>query len=99
MRHAHAVFNAAKVAADQAVVRRNLRIEKAKFRLRNKGEKVNIVNAMMEDDEIIVALEEELSVVESKVKLLDAVAMGYADIRDAASREITRRIGERAQAD
>lgn len=99
MRHAHAVFNAAKVAADQAVIRRNLRIEKAKFRLHNKGEKVNIVNAMMEDDETIVALEEELSVVESKVKLLDAVAMGYADIRDAASREITRRIGERAQSD
>lgn len=99
MRHAHAIFNAAKLAADEAALKRDLRLAKAKFRLRHKGEKLNVINAMMEEDENIVDLEEKFSEVEAKVKLLDAIAEGYEDIRNASSREITRRIGERAATD
>lgn|SRR5215469_8987543 len=99
VRHAHAIFNAAKVADDVAVLKRELRMEKAKFRMRHKEEKVNVVQAMMEDDDGIVEIEEKLLEVETQQGILDAVASGYADLRDAASREITRRMSERAAVD
>lgn len=98
MRHAHAIFNVAKLATDAAAIKRDLRLEKAKFRLHNKKEKVNIVNAMMEEDETISELEDRLQEVETKAALVSAIAEGYEDIRNAASREMTRRLGERAQA-
>lgn len=99
VRHAHAIFAAAKLSADAASLKRELRLEKAKFRLHHKKEKVNVVAAMMDEDEEISALEEKLQEVETKEDLLNAVAAGYADLRDAASREITRRMGERAAVD
>lgn len=99
VRHSHAIFNAAKVAADAAAIKRDLRLAKAKFRIRHKSEKVNVVAAMMEDNDAISELEDKLLEVEVKVELLDAVAAGYADLRDAASREITRRTRERAAVD
>jgi len=74
-------------------------MEKAQFRMRHKEEKVNVVQAMMEDDDEIVKLETKLLEVESRRAILDAVASGYADLRDAASREITRRLSERAAVD
>lgn len=99
VRHAHAIFNTAKLAADLAGLKRDLRLEKAKFRLHHKGEKVNIVNAMMEEDKTIVELESRFAEIEAKVNILDAVSTGYEDLRNAASREITRRIGEKASVD
>jgi hypothetical protein len=99
VRHAHAIFAAAKVGSDVAAIKRELRMEKAKFRLRHKPEKVNVVQAMMEDDETITELEDKLLEVEAKEGILSAIAQGYADLRDAASREITRRKDERAAID
>lgn len=99
VRHAHAIFNAAKLSADAAQLKRDMRLEKAKFRLRNKGEKVNVVNSMMEEDDTIVAIEDRLTEVEMKVDLIVAIAAGYEDLRNAASREMTRRLGERAATD
>lgn len=99
VRHAHALFNIAKLATDEAHLKRDLRMAKAKFRLKNKGEKLNIVNAMMEDDEDISEIEDKLIEVAMKVGVLSAVAQGYEDLRNAASREMSRRIGERAQID
>lgn len=99
VRHAHAIFNAAKIGSDSAIVKRELRLEKAKFRLRHKKEKVNVVAAMMDEDETISELEEKLALLDARKDILDAVASGYADIRDAASREITRRTAERASVD
>jgi hypothetical protein len=99
VRHSHAIFNAAKVGADVAAIKRDLRMVKAKFRIRHKKEKVNVVNAMMEDDKEIVKLEAKLAVVEAREDIISALAQGYADIRDAASREITRRTAERASVD
>jgi hypothetical protein len=101
VRHAHAIFAASKLGADAAALKRELRLEKAKFRLKakHKALKVNVVNAMMDQDATISDLEEKLQEVEARGDILDAVAQGYADIRDAASREITRRMGERAATD
>ena len=99
VRHAHSIFNAAKLGSDAATVKRELRLEKAKFRLRHKEEKVNVVAAMMDEDEGIAELESALIEIETRQDVLDAVSQGYADIRDAASREITRRMGERAAVD
>lgn len=99
VRHAHVIFQTAKLAADAAAVKRDLRLEKAKFRLHSRGEKLNVVNALMEEDEVIAELENKLTEVEAKVGILSAVAEGYEDLRNAASREMTRRIGERAATD
>ncbi len=101
VRHAHAIYAASKLGADSAAIKRELRLEKAKFRLkkRHRAEKVNVVTAMMEQDTTISELEDTLQEVEARCDLLDAIAQGYADIRDAASREITRRMGERAAVD
>jgi hypothetical protein len=99
VRHAHAIFNAAKVGADVAAIKRDLRMAKAKFRIKHKKEKVNVVTAMMEDDKEITELEAKLAVVEAREDIITALAQGYADIRDAASREITRRTAERASVD
>src|SRR5215831_5383815 len=74
VRHAHAIFNVAKLAADEASLRRDLRMEKAKFRMRNKDEKLNVVNAMMEDEESIAEIEDKILEVQAKVVVLTAVA-------------------------
>lgn len=99
VRHSHAIFHLARARGDAALLKRDIRIARAKFRIRHKREKVNVVNAMMEDDEEIVKLEGKLAVAEAKVGVLDAVCLGYEDLRNAASREMTRRLGERAATD
>lgn len=99
VRHSHAIFNAAKIGADVAAVKRDLRMEKAKFRIKHKKEKVNVVAAMMEGNDVISELEDKLMELEAREDILQAVAGGYADLRDAASREITRRTSERASID
>ena len=96
VRHAHAIFHVALAGTRLVTERRNLRIVQAKFRLQNKGEMKNIVDAMMEEDEDISSGLDKISTMEAQIKLMEAVAQGYADLRDAASREITRRLGERA---
>jgi len=80
-------------------LRRDLRIAQSKFRVLNSDEKKNIVDAMMEDDPHIAKLFDRISVAEAEVMLLNAVAGGYEDLRNAASREISRRIGEQAPRD
>jgi hypothetical protein len=99
VRHAHAIFNCSILSADLSQLRRDLKIEKSKFRIRNKGEKLNIVNAMMEDDDGIVEIEDKILELEAKVGVLSAIAAGYESLRNAASREISRRLSERAAVD
>jgi hypothetical protein len=67
--------------------------------MRNKDEKLNIVNAMMEDDREILGVMDKILEVEANLGILNAVATGYEDLRNAASREIARRMGERAATD
>lgn len=99
VRHAHAIFNVAKLASEAAQLKRDLKMVKAKFRMKHKGEKLNIVNAMMEGDPEITEFEDRIMEVEAKVGVLTAVSQGYETLRNAASREMSRRIGERAQID
>lgn len=99
VRHAHAIFQAARTQARIATLQRDLRFSEAQFRIRRKSQQLNIVRALMEDDEHITKQRDRVSKAEIEHVLITAVAQGYADIRDAASREITRRLGERAATD
>jgi hypothetical protein len=99
VRHAHAIFNVALLDSDITRIRRDLRIAQAKFRIRNKGELKNVVDAMMEEDQEISNYLDRISDIETKKTILEAVVKAYEGIRNAASREISRRIGERAAVD
>jgi hypothetical protein len=99
VRHSHAVFNAALLESDMLRLKRELRISQAKFRIRNPGKPKNIVDAMMEDDEEIALFLDQISEIEIKLTLMEAVVRTYEGIRNAASREISRQTSERAPID
>lgn len=100
-RHAHAIFRAAVRASSIATIKRNLRFEKAKFRMGKQGEfkhKYELDDAM-EFHPRIAKLEKRLLRFETELQVIDAVAAGYEDLRNAASREMSRRSSEQAQRD
>jgi hypothetical protein len=99
VRHAHAVYNTALLEMDVLRMKRELRMAQAKVRIRHKGQPKNITDAEMEDDEEISALYDEISEVEIKLTLMEAVVKTYEGIRNAASREISRQTSERAPLD
>jgi len=99
VRHAHAVYNTALLEMDVLRMKRELRMAQAKFRIRHKGQPKNITDAEMEEDEEISALYDEISEVEIKLTLMEAVVKTYEGIRNAASREISRQTSERAPID
>jgi hypothetical protein len=99
VRHSHAVFNAALLESDILRLKREVRIAQAKFRIRNPGKPKNIVDAMMEDDEEIARLLDDISSIEIRLTLMEAVVRTYEGIRNAASREISRQTSERAPID
>src|SRR5262245_55286928 len=96
VRHSHAIYHVALAGTRLVRYKRDLRIAQAKFRLQNPGKPKNIVDAMMEDESRISHLMDRIAVADAEIALLGAVAQGYEDIRNAASREISRRIGEQA---
>jgi hypothetical protein len=100
VRHAHALFHVALAGTKLVALRRDMRIAQAKFRLEHTEEKrKNVVDAMMEEDEHLAHLFDRISVAEAHIAMLGAVAQGYEDLRNAASREMTRRISERGPLD
>jgi hypothetical protein len=99
VRHAHAIFQAAKTQARAATLKRTLRFSEAQFRMKHSEEKLNVVQAMMEDDDQITKHRDRISKAEIELGLINAVAEGYEDLRNAASREISRRLGEQAPRD
>lgn len=100
VRHSHALFNMAIVASDLVRAKRDVRIAEAKFRIRHKSEKrKNVVDAMMEDDDEIIAYRDKITDLEAMKEIMEAVVHGYEALRNAASREMSRRIGERAATD
>lgn len=99
VRHAHAIWNVALLDADITRLRRDLRIAQSKFRIKHKGELKNIVDAMMENDQEISDYMDRIADIEIKKTLLDAVVKSYESLRNAASREMSRRLGERAAVD
>ena len=99
VRHAHAIYNAALMESDLIHLKRELRIEQAKFRVRHRGVPKNVVDALMEEDDEIALLLDKISEIDAKRVILDAVVKSYEGLRNAASREISRRMGERAAID
>jgi hypothetical protein len=99
VRHAYAIFQVALAGARVVTLRRDLRIAQAKFRLRNEDKLKNVVDAMFEEDEHISKMLNRISEAEAHATLVEAVAQGYEDLRNAASREMTRRISEQAPRD
>jgi hypothetical protein len=100
-RHAHIIYVAAKRQSRLANVKRRLRIEQAKFRVKNKGEfqnKYEYDDAMLLDDEIVELIERQ-EAIENELQILNAVAKGYEDFFSAASREISRRSSEQPSRD
>jgi hypothetical protein len=91
----------AKTAGDLAMHRRDLRLEQAKYRFRNAE---NYKNKYQLDD--AMALEDDISELmgvitelEAREEVLKAVALGFEDLRNAASREMFRRSTEVAPKD
>jgi hypothetical protein len=99
VRHSHAIYHAALYEMKLARLRRDLRIETAKFRFRFKDQyktKYELDDAMVTDD-LMGHRQDEIVQVEAELTVLNAIATGYEDIRNAASREVSRRTAERAQ--
>lgn len=99
VRHSYALFHSALGASRLVRYRRRLRIAEASFRVRHSGEKKTDVDALMEEDKEISKVRDKIALAEAKQEIVQAVASGYEAIRNAASREISRRLGERAQSD
>lgn len=99
VRHSHAIYHVALRVADLVRLRRDARISEAKFRVRHSGEKKTDVDALMEKNKHIAHVRDRIANLEAEVEILQAVALGYEDLRNAASREMTRRIGEKAATD
>jgi len=98
VRHAHAIYVAARRASRLIMLKRDLKIEYAVQRSRNKGK---YKNKWELDDELLVRpeiqrLEKDIAVIEAELEIINAVAAGYEGIRNGASREMYRRGSEQA---
>lgn len=99
VRYAHSIFALAIKRTDLLARKRELRLAESRWRVRHQGDfktKYEADDAMAEDSKI-AGLEDARVGLETQVELIGAVADGFMAIRDAASREIERRKGERAQ--
>jgi hypothetical protein len=101
VRHSHAIFVAATNAYRLASLRASQRVEAAKFKFRHGDDysrKYELDNALQMDKKFRKR-EDEILDLEAKVELLNAVALSYEDLRNAASREMFRRSSEQAPKD
>jgi hypothetical protein len=101
VRHAHAIFVAAKLSGTLAMIKRELRLEQAKFRIRN-GKKYKTkyeLDDAMQLDEGVFDIYQLQAEKEAELEVVNAVALGYEDLRNAASREMFRRSSEVAPKD
>lgn len=101
VRHSHAIYRAAIYRANAAYLTRDLRLAKARTRARL-ADKYKTKWAL--DDAVskvaeIQELEEELIDAEAHLTVIEALAAGYEDLRNAASREMFRRGVEKAPND
>ncbi len=98
VRHSHVIFVAARRAAQLAALKRDLRFAQAKFRLKNKDDyktKYELDDAM-EYDNTVSDFQDQIAKLDAEKQLLDAIALGYDDLKAAASRELFRRSSENA---
>jgi hypothetical protein len=101
VRHSHAIFQVAKRAGRLAGLKHDLRLEQAKFRHRNEKKyktKYALDDAMQLEDGIADTLD-EIAKLEAEKVVIEALALGYEDLRNAASREMFRRSSEQAPKD
>jgi len=101
VRHSHAIFRAAFYRVRVAYIQRDLRLLKAKLRAKLSQKyktKWQLDDALLKDTEI-KELEDELVEAEAKLTVIEALASGYEDLRNAASREMFRRGVEKAPND
>lgn len=80
-------------------MQRKLRLEKAKYRIKNKGGKKFELDDEMALDKTIKKIEDKVVSLEIKSDLIEAVTKGFEIYRNAASREMSRRDSERAPRD
>ena len=101
VRHSHAIFRAAFYRVRVAYATRDLRLLKARKRARLADKyktKWQLDDALLKDKEI-KELEDDLVDAEAKLTVIEALAGGYEDLRNAASREMFRRGVEKAPND
>jgi len=101
VRHAHAIYITAGHASRLAYFRRDVRLAQAKFRFRNKKKyktKYELDDAMFMDEDVAKVVD-QMTKVEAEFEIIKAVAEGFEDIRNAASREMYRRGSEQAPRD
>jgi hypothetical protein len=101
VRHSHAIFITARIAGDRAMRQRDLRLAQAKYRHLNKKKfktKYQLDDAMVMDEDI-EKLMDEITLLEAREGVVKALAEGYEDLRNAASREMFRRSSEQGPRD
>ena len=101
VRHSHAIFQVAKRAGRLAGLKHDLRLEQAKFRHRNAKKyktKYELDDAMQLEDSVGDMLD-EIAKLEAEKLVIEALSVGYEDLRNAASREMFRRSSEQAPRD
>jgi hypothetical protein len=101
VRHSHAIFRAAFYRIRVAYLSRDIRLCKARKRARLSDKyktKWQLDDALLKDKEIR-ELENDLVSAEAKLTVIEALAGGYEDLRNAASREMFRRGVEKAPND
>ena len=101
VRHAHALFVQARIATDLAHVRNSLRQKESRFRARHSDdyEQKWRLDSEISADKTISRLRERQVELEVHLDMVKAVADGYEDLRNAASREMFRRDSERPPRD
>jgi hypothetical protein len=95
------VFVAGKYRTRLAYAERDARIEKGIFRTRHSQDyktKWELEDAIVQDRRI-KEIEDRVVEYQARLTMAEAVAQGYEDIRNAASREMFRRGSEKAQSD
>lgn len=101
VRHSHALYVLAKVAVELAHLKRDLKLEQAQYRVRFKGD--HKTKYELDDAMTLSKRHQRISAdileAESTYEVMEALVRGYEDLRNAASREISRRLGEQAPRD
>jgi hypothetical protein len=101
VRHSHAIYVAARYAFRLATLQASQRVEAAKFRFRHTDDyqrKYELDNALQMNQRYR-KVEDKILALSAQVEILNAVALSYEDLRNAASREMFRRGSEQAPRD
>jgi division protein CdvB (Snf7/Vps24/ESCRT-III family) len=101
VRHAHGIYVIARTRNRLTALRRQLRIEQARYRTlnRDKFQKKYQLDDAMKNSKRVSRLERQIEKSEIQLEVQEAVVEGFLDVVRAASREMSRRESERAPRD